>query len=67
AIVAAAEAAKLALPAVESFSSITGYGVRAEVAGARIEIGADRHMALLGLDPAVFAKTARRLGDEGKT
>ncbi|WP_163545087.1 HAD family hydrolase, partial [Klebsiella pneumoniae] len=35
--------------------------------GARIEIGADRHMALLGLDPAVFAKTARRLGDEGKT
>ncbi|MGL4291253.1 MAG: copper-translocating P-type ATPase, partial [Phreatobacter sp.] len=67
AIVAAAEDAKLELPAVESFSSVTGHGVRAQVRGSRIEIGADRYMALLGLDPAAFAKAAQRLGDEGKT
>jgi Au+-exporting ATPase len=32
-----------------------------------VEIGADRYMTRLGLDPARFAKTAERLADEGKT
>ncbi|QCI67642.1 heavy metal translocating P-type ATPase [Phreatobacter stygius] len=67
AIVAAAEAEKLHLPAVETFSSVTGYGVRAQVMGSRVEIGSDHYMVLLGLDPAAFARTAQRLGDEGKT
>ena len=67
AIVAAAEAEELALAPLQHFESITGYGVRAEIDGSRVEIGADRFMARLGLDVALFAADAQRLGDEGKT
>ena len=67
AIVQAAQAEDLALPTVESFESLTGYGVRAQVAGQRVEIGADRWMQTLGCDVAVFAAEAERLGREGKT
>ncbi len=65
AIVAAAEG--LPLPEVTGFESVTGFGVRAQAGAARVEIGADRYMARLGLDVAAFADTAARLGDEGKT
>ena len=67
AIVAAAQAENLALGRVDSFESVTGYGVRATVDGVRVEIGADRFMAQLGLDVGVFAGEAQRLGDEAKT
>lgn len=67
AIVEAAEAEGLDLPPVTGFDSVTGFGVEAEVDDARVEIGADRFMTKLGLDTAVFTKTANRLGDEGKT
>jgi len=67
AIVAAAQTENLALGQLEDFASVTGYGVRATVNGARVEIGADRFMAQLGLDVTVFANEARRLGDEAKT
>ncbi|HYQ40232.1 MAG TPA: heavy metal translocating P-type ATPase, partial [Pseudomonas sp.] len=67
AIVAAAEAEGLALGHLARFESVTGYGVRAEVDGVRVEIGADRFMAQLGLDVALFADAARRLADDGKT
>ncbi len=71
AIVAAAQASGLVLPTVTSFDSVTGFGVRALVtlAGAetRVEIGADRYMRKLGLDPSVFASVATQLGDDGKT
>ncbi|AJE21868.1 heavy metal translocating P-type ATPase [Azotobacter chroococcum] len=67
AIVAAAEAENLALGQLENFESVTGYGVRATVDGVRVEIGADRFMAQLGLDVAIFAGEAQRLGDEAKT
>ncbi|MGE3861693.1 MAG: copper-translocating P-type ATPase, partial [Burkholderiaceae bacterium] len=67
ALVEAAEREGLTLPKLEGFESITGFGVRAEVAGEPVEIGADRHMRRLGLDVGVFARTAERLGDEGKT
>ncbi|TBW36341.1 copper-translocating P-type ATPase [Azotobacter chroococcum] len=66
-IVAAAEAENLALGQLENFESVTGYGVRATVDGVRVEIGADRFMAQLGLDVAIFAGEAQRLGDEAKT
>src|SRR5690606_25199354 len=42
-------------------------GVRAEVDGVRVEIGADRFMTRLRLDPAQFSGEAARLGDQGKT
>lgn len=67
AIVAAAQADGLPLGHLESFESITGYGVRATVDGMRVEIGADRLMARLGLEVDVFAGEAQRLADEAKT
>ncbi len=67
AIVEAAEAEDLHMPTVTKFESITGFGVKAEVEGVRIEIGADRYMVELGLDIAAFAETAARLADEGKS
>lgn len=67
AIVEAATAEKLALPAISAFESVTGFGVNAMVDGSRIEIGADRYMAELGHDVAGFAATAARLGNEGKS
>ena len=67
AIVEQAQAEGLALPAVQRFESVTGFGVRAEAGGVRVEVGADRHMARLGLDVAPFAPLAERLGSEGKT
>ncbi|NDV89118.1 heavy metal translocating P-type ATPase [Aurantimonas aggregata] len=67
AILKAAEAEGLVLPAVRSFESITGFGVTAQVGGIRVEIGADRYMAQLGHDVGAFAETAARLADEGKS
>ncbi|MGV8959929.1 MAG: heavy metal translocating P-type ATPase [Stenotrophomonas sp.] len=67
AIVAAAEQDGIVLPAISAFESVTGYGVRAQVDGVRVEVGADRFMHRLGLGLAEFSATATRLGDEGKT
>jgi len=67
AIVEAVEAEGLDPLSAEEFASVTGYGVEATAAGARVQIGADRFMHKLGLDTAAFTQTAERLGDEGKT
>jgi len=67
AIVQAAQAEGLTLPAVTGFSSLTGFGVVAKVAGRRVQIGADRYMAQLGLEVAPFAVEAARLAQDGKT
>ncbi len=67
AIVKAAEDEGLSLPAVTAFDSVTGFGVTAQAGGQRIEIGADRYMARLGIDVSPFGNSAARLGDEGKS
>lgn len=67
AIVLAAEQEGGDLPAITGFDSVTGMGVRATVAGARVEVGADRYMRSLGLDVKRFAQTADKLGREGKS
>src|SRR5690554_1344510 len=67
AIVAAAEAEGLALPEVSGFESVTGFGVAARAGGRKVEIGADRYMARLGLDVAPFAEFAQGLAGEGKS
>ncbi len=67
AIVEAAEREGIALPALGDFESVTGFGVRASVAGERVEVGADRYMRQLGLEVGVFAAAAERLGNEGKS
>ncbi len=67
AIVDGAKAEGISVPAAQAFESLTGRGVRAEVLGARLEIGADRWMLELGLSVQGFAEEAARLGSEGKT
>src|SRR5690554_4015794 len=67
AIVTAAEQEGATLPAISDFTSVTGMGVRANVDGMSVEIGADRYMRSLGLEVEAFAKTAERLGSEGKS
>ena len=67
AIVDAAKAEGLDIPAVQSFESVTGFGVRAMAGGSKVEIGADRFMRELGLGVDGFAGDAARLGGEGKT
>ncbi len=67
AIVNAAQQDGLSLPPTSAFESVTGFGVRAQVDGVRVEVGADRFMHKLGLDVDVFADAARQLGEEGKT
>ncbi|MFA7679921.1 MAG: heavy metal translocating P-type ATPase [Pigmentiphaga sp.] len=67
AIVEAAQQEGIAVPALDTFESVTGMGVRATVGGVRVEVGADRYMRSLGLDVGPFAQTAQRLGDEGKS
>ncbi|MGX1747681.1 MULTISPECIES: heavy metal translocating P-type ATPase [unclassified Brevundimonas] len=67
ALVAAAEARGVTVVEPQDFASIPGKGVTGLVEGARVAVGADRYMAELGCDVAVFAEAAARLGDEGKT
>ena len=67
AIVEAAQAEGLTLPAVTSFEGLTGFGVSAHAGDARVHIGADRYMTRLGLDVAPFADKAPRLAEDGKT
>jgi Au+-exporting ATPase len=67
AIVDAARAQDIALPEIVSFESVTGLGVRAVSDGVRIEVGADRFMADIGVDVSGFRAKADRLAIEGKT
>jgi heavy metal translocating P-type ATPase len=65
AIVAAAEAQGLAVPAVEGFAASAGHGVSGMVNGQRVEVGSDRHLA--GIDLSAFAEATERLANEGKS
>lgn len=67
AIVQAAEAEGATLSAVSQFESITGMGVKAQLNGKTVEIGADRFMRSLGLDPSHFDDIAWDLANEGKS
>lgn len=67
AIVRAAEAQGLALPVITQFESVTGYGVKAQIDGDEIQIGADRYLQQLGVDHSRFAETATQLGEAAKT
>ncbi|ESQ88040.1 ATPase [Asticcacaulis sp. AC460] len=67
AIVKAAKDENLSIPAVDDFSSVTGYGIAATANGRRVHVGADRFMRQLGLEPAVFETLANALSEEAKT
>ena len=67
AIVQAAKGEGLEPATATDFNATPGYGVEAEVAGRKVQVGADRFMTQLGLDVTLFADEAGRLADEGKT
>lgn len=67
AIVAAAQEKGLKLAEVSAFEAVPGFGLKASVGGREVAIGADRYMAKLGADVAVFAEDAKRFGDEGQS
>jgi Cu+-exporting ATPase len=67
AIVKAAKSSGLSLASPEDFEATAGMGIKAKVDGRSVEVGADRLMTALGIDIAPFAKTAKELGDEGKS
>jgi len=67
AIVEAAVQEGIVLPVLTDFESVTGKGAYATVDGDNVQIGSDRYMRELGIDVAIFARTAERLGNEGKT
>ncbi len=67
AIVQATEQQEINLLPVTAFDSVTGSGIKAEVEGQSVQIGADRYMQQLGLNVTSFEQEAARLGQEGKT
>jgi heavy metal translocating P-type ATPase len=67
ALVTAAAAEKLTLGRLESFEALAGYGLKAQVSGNEIYIGADRLFEKLGIDLAVFSTKAQQLASDGKT
>ncbi|HEV7264117.1 MAG TPA: heavy metal translocating P-type ATPase [Falsiroseomonas sp.] len=67
AVVRAAEAHGLAVPAVEEFDAPSGRGVTGTVEGRRIAVGNARLMAELSVDTAPLAAEAERLRAEGAT
>ena len=67
AIVQAAEQQSISLLPISTFESVTGFGIKAEVTGQAVHIGADRYMQQLAFDVTPFEDEAARLGQEGKT
>ena len=67
AILRAAQAEGAARAEVESFESITGYGVRARVSGHDVLVGADRLMTREGLDAGGLARAEADLAAKGRT
>ncbi|MEM1043603.1 MAG: heavy metal translocating P-type ATPase [Bacteroidota bacterium] len=67
AIVRAADERGIDLPAASDFVAVPGFGVRGTVEGRRVEVGADRFMARVGLDVAPLAAASGALAGEGKT
>lgn len=67
AIVAAAQEQGLALPAVEAFQAIPGYGVQARVEGQTVLLGAERLLVREGINAGALTKRAAALAAQGKT
>ncbi len=67
AIVAEAKARGLTVAEATAFETAAGFGASATVGDRRVDIGSDRMMRQLGLEPAVFAEAAQQLGDTAKT
>lgn len=67
AIVQAAQQRGIEFLAVQAFDSVTGVGIKAELNGQLIQIGADRYMQQLGIDIQPFQSQALGLAQHAKT
>jgi len=67
AIVAGAQARSLSLPEIESFSSVTGQGLRGTFASQPVSIGRAEFLESDRIDITPLAKDADRLREEGET
>jgi len=67
AIFNAAQAENMSLETVKGFEVVVGYGIRGDVAGSNVQIGADRFMATLGIDLTPVSELAQGLAEEAKT
>ncbi|MDR7102405.1 Au+-exporting ATPase [Croceicoccus sp. BE223] len=67
AIVSAAKAQGLDVPAATGFQSKTGLGGEAQAGGRFVQVGSHRYMTGLGIDASAFADLAQTLGTQGKT
>ncbi|RIH81875.1 Copper-transporting P-type ATPase [Calidithermus terrae] len=67
AVVKEAQARGLELLEPQGFEALPGLGVSGQVGIYRVDVGADRYMARLGLDVSALGAEAARLADEGKT
>jgi Cu+-exporting ATPase len=67
AIVQAAKDQTLSIPPAETFASVSGLGVTAQVSGHNIAVGAERYMTQLGVSVTAFSAAATELGKAGKT
>jgi Cu+-exporting ATPase len=67
AVVRAATASGLPIPAVEGFDAPAGRGVTGTVEGRRVAIGNARLMAEIGIDPGPLVGEAERLRGDGAT
>ncbi|WP_377508700.1 heavy metal translocating P-type ATPase [Octadecabacter sp. R77987] len=67
AVVQAAKDQGLSLPAVSDFAAITGFGLRAQVDGKAVLVGAARLLDREGVDAGSLADQADALARQGKT
>ncbi|MCE4226134.1 copper-translocating P-type ATPase [Methylobacterium sp. C25] len=56
-----------AVPAVDAFESVAGYGVKGRVAGRSVAVGAKRWMDQLGIATSDLDAEAERLGRSGRS
>ncbi|MPY67561.1 copper-translocating P-type ATPase [Deinococcus sp. SDU3-2] len=57
----------LSVPTASDFEAVPGYGLRATVEGRRVEVGAARYMARLGLELGDLGTQADALAARGRT
>ncbi|MCP2014271.1 Cu+-exporting ATPase [Deinococcus sp. HSC-46F16] len=67
AIERAAKERGLNIPTATDFEAVPGYGLRATVESRRVEVGAARYMARLGLDLGELGAQAQTLAERGRT
>lgn len=67
AVVARAQQENILYPVVTEFEALPGQGIRAQVEGVTALAGNALLMEENGVDTALFAQTAEKLADEGKT